>query len=205
MGAISVILHKESTMALVPRVHLSLPGARNNFTCNLHFKSRCRVVKEKNWRKGKNWTKNVGLGSGGLWQGYSREGTRIVFDKSCKGQLIPVVVPTIAKLWNEYIKPSKLLHSTKRIPDGRISSVWFSAAAWCPHQFILWCYMVSRYLTHYSRPLGSCAIVSHGFNQSDGLTQLDYFKKYSPQILFKHREVIIQWVNLFSSDLESPH
>lgn len=94
-------------------------------------------MKKKNGRKGKNGTKNVGLGSGGQRQGYSREGTQIVFDKSCKDHLIPVVVPTIAKLWNKCIKPSKLLNSAKRIPDGRISSVWFSAAAWCPHQFIL--------------------------------------------------------------------
>lgn len=57
MGAVSVTLHKEGTMALVLRVHLSLSGARNNFTCNLHFKSRCRVVKETNWRKGKNGRK----------------------------------------------------------------------------------------------------------------------------------------------------
>lgn len=48
MGAISVTLHKEGAVALLPRVHLSLPGATNNFTCNLHFKSRCRVVKETN-------------------------------------------------------------------------------------------------------------------------------------------------------------
>lgn len=54
-------------------------------------------------------------------------------DKSCKDQLIPVVVLTAAKLWNKCIKPSKRLHFTKQIPDGRISSVWFSAAAWCLH------------------------------------------------------------------------
>lgn len=78
MGDISVTLHK-GTMALVPRVHLSLPGARNNLTCNLHFKGRCRVVKATNWRKGKNGRKNVGLGSGGQRQGDSRQGTEVVF------------------------------------------------------------------------------------------------------------------------------
>lgn len=53
-------------------------------TNNLHFKNRCRVVKETNWRKGKkmkeNWREAVlYLGSGGQRRGDSREGTEVVF------------------------------------------------------------------------------------------------------------------------------
>lgn len=124
-------------VALAPRVPLSVRGAGSAFAGNSQFGSRCRALKETSRRKGEtegkmNWSSPVfpsGVGARG--EETAGEAQRLsLSDKRWKGQFVTVSLPTAAKQWNKCTRLSKPPHSSKQIPDERISCIWFPEAVW---------------------------------------------------------------------------
>lgn len=111
-------------------------------------------------------------------------------DKSRKGQSIPVSVPTAAELWNKCIKFSKLPHSSKQVPDERISCICFSGTACCP-QIILTIWRLSTLFKQTPRLM--CYLHTQVQRQSDGSFDLSgLLLRTSLQMFFDYRAVIIQ-------------